>query len=313
MNVTIPEGGTAVADVFISYHRSDSASALVARIVGELESAGISCWYDTKDPKLGYFTDAITHEIEQCKVFLLLWDEGANESRYCISETHYAFNYAKDALILPFQIGTFERNRKLSFYTGAYQIIIGGKSLETADTDELIKKIAAGLPDKIIQCGECGDNVTYTLNENGVLAIFGNGPMKDYILENVPWYDKRKKISCVRILNGVTSIGKLAFLNCEGLSNVSIPNSVTYIESSAFEGCVGLDSVDIPNSVTYIGFSAFEGCVGLDSVDIPDSVTYIGGRAFYGCANLKYASVPAETEIDSFAFPRKRVIRRPIK
>ena len=309
-----------MADVFISYHRSESASALVARIVGELESAGISCWYDTKDPKLGYFTDVIAEEIEQCKVFILLWDKGANESRYCISETHYAFSYAKNALIVPFQVGKFERSRKLAFLTVAFQILFGGESAETAHTDELIKKIAAEIgpppqpatqaqplptkpptpkidppPAKIIKRGECGDNVTYTLDANGVLTISGEGPMRDFPLyENIsrstPWWYECETISRARILNGVTSIGDYSFWRCARLV-----------------------SVDIPDSVTEIGWGAFWQCESLASVDIPNSVTEIGWGAFYGCKNLKRVSVPAEAKC-SYAFDdHTQVIRRPRK
>ena len=277
-----------MADVFISYHRSDSASALVRRIVGELEGMGISCWYDTKDPKLGYFTDTITHEIEQCKVFLLLWDEGANESRYCISETHYAFTYAKSALIVPFQIGEFERNRKLSLYTGPYQIIF--------DTDELINKIATKLG-KCGECGEYGGHVTYMLDKSG-LTISGNGPMRDFEWDrekntcNTPWWDERKTIFRAQILNGVTSVGYNAFFGCKELISVKIPDSVKYIETGAFQYCERLAHVDIPDSVTSIGDYAFKGCVNLASVDIPDSVTSIGNHAFKDCLSLASIDIP---------------------
>ena len=50
----------------------------------------------------------------------------------------------------------------------------------------------------------------------------------------------------------VTSIGKYAFRDCEGLTSITIPNSVTSIGSSAFEDCDGLTSITIPNSVTSI-------------------------------------------------------------
>ena len=101
----------------------------------------------------------------------------------------------------------------------------------------------------------------------------------------------------------VTSIGKLAFCGCTGLTSVTIPNSVTSIGESAFSSCTGLTSVTIPNSVTSIGNSAFRECTGLTSVTIPNSVTSIGERAFYYCLSLTSVTIPnSVTSIGDEAF-----------
>ena len=82
-----------------------------------------------------------------------------------------------------------------------------------------------------------------------------------------------------------------AYLN-EYSGNVVIPSSVTYsgntyavtsIGKYAFSDCDGLTSITIPNAVTSIGDGAFYDCDGLTSITIPNSVTSIGGDAFYGC------------------------------
>ncbi|MCQ2340783.1 MAG: leucine-rich repeat domain-containing protein, partial [Paludibacteraceae bacterium] len=79
----------------------------------------------------------------------------------------------------------------------------------------------------------------------------------------------------------VTTIGREAFYDCDGLTSITIPNSVTTIGGRCFEYCTGLTSVTIPNSVTTIGERAFHDCSGLTSVTIPNSVTTIGERAFH--------------------------------
>ncbi len=84
----------------------------------------------------------------------------------------------------------------------------------------------------------------------------------------------------------VLHIGKSAFYQCTGLTNIIIPNSVISIESSAFEQCTGLTNVTLPNSVTSIGSVAFRGCTRLTGITIPDSVTSIESGAFSGCAGL---------------------------
>ena len=84
----------------------------------------------------------------------------------------------------------------------------------------------------------------------------------------------------VVIPDGVTEIGKTAFIQCGRLISVTIPDSVTQIGFAAFAKCVSLTSVTIPGSVTKISEGAFSYCDKLTSVIIPDSVADIGGTAF---------------------------------
>ena len=85
----------------------------------------------------------------------------------------------------------------------------------------------------------------------------------------------------------VTSIGSMAFYNCQ-LTSVTIPNTITTISDGAFANCYGLTGqLTIPNSITSIGESAFFDCLNLTgSLVIPNSVKTIGDGAFYHCYNL---------------------------
>ena len=89
----------------------------------------------------------------------------------------------------------------------------------------------------------------------------------------------------------VSSIGELAFADCEKLTSVTIPIGVRSIGIMAFSGCYRIKSVAIPDSVTSIGEKAFLGCSGLTSVTIPYSVVSIGHGAFDGCVGLKDVAV----------------------
>ena len=157
---------------------------------------------------------------------------------------------------------------------------------------------------EVTDSGSCGENLTWTLNTDGLLTISGTGEMEDYSFHgNVPWNGLVDKINCVVIRNGVTSIGDNAFYGCTGLTSITIPDNVTSIGERAFWGCTGLTSVTIPNSVTSIGYGAFYGCTGLTSIAIPDSVTSIGDSAFYGCTGLTNVTIPdSMTSIDSYTF-----------
>ena len=150
--------------------------------------------------------------------------------------------------------------------------------------------------------GTCGENLTWTLSDDGVLTISGTGAMTDYSA-SVPWYSSRSSITSVIISDGVTSIGDKAFYNCSSLTSVTIPNSVTSIGDFAFDGCSGLTSVTIPNSVTSIGDYAFWYCSGLTSVTIGNSVTSIGNYAFWYCSSLTSVTIPnSVTSIGYVAF-----------
>ena len=112
-----------------------------------------------------------------------------------------------------------------------------------------------------------------------------------------------ESVTCNGSTYSVTSIGREAFFDCDGLTSITIPNSVTSIGSSAFENCTGLTSITIPNSVTSIGIWAFEYCTGLTSITIPNSVTSIGEWAFASCTGLTSITIPnSVTSIGESAF-----------
>lgn len=78
------------------------------------------------------------------------------------------------------------------------------------------------------------------------------------------------------IPNGVTSIGRYAFLGCSSLTGVmTIPDSVTSIERYAFLDCIGLAGVIIPDSVTSIDMDAL-GCFRSEDgwETMPDFIIY---------------------------------------
>ncbi len=175
---------------------------------------------------------------------------------------------------------------------------------------------------EIIDSGTCGDNLTWTLDDEGTLTISGTGEMHNYDYNASPWFGN-SSIKTIIMGNEVTSIGSQAFRECSGLTDVlTIPDSVTSIGSCAFCDCRGLTSVEIGSGVASIGYWAFTDCsslmsfaVSLDNLNycsdsgvlfnkdkteliqypaskistdyvIPESVTSIGNNAFWYCRGL---------------------------
>lgn len=125
------------------------------------------------------------------------------------------------------------------------------------------------------ESGTCGDNLTWTYySSTHSLVIAGSGDMYNYSYEKIddeyvstaPWNKYRNELVSVNLPEGLSSIGKNAFLSCSGLISVPIGKKVTSIGENAFANCSSLTSVTIPNSVTSIGGTAFGACSSLNEI-----------------------------------------------
>ena len=88
--------------------------------------------------------------------------------------------------------------------------------------------------------GKCGDNIKWTLNDEGLLTISGKGKLGDYLFV-APWCEEketRERIKVVKIESGVTDISHDAistpFQNCINLKSVIIPDTLEIIGKKLF-------------------------------------------------------------------------------
>ena len=209
-------------------------------------------------------------------------------------------------------------------FKGWYTAAVGGKriSADTRVTDCEDHTLYAHWSNVIAE-GTCGEDLRYTISENGVLHISGTGEMYDFT--TAPWDAYKDRITALAIDDGTTSIGENAFKNCGSIEEIVLPNSVVSIGASAFEHCGSLKRVHlpdglseiadylfnhceylqeivIPNGVTQIGKYAFQ-YSGLVRIDIPDSVTSIGAYAFQECHSLTSVRLPnGLTEVADYLF-----------
>ena len=144
----------------------------------------------------------------------------------------------------------------------------------------------------IVGSGSCGDGVTYTLTDAGVLTISGTGE-----ITRTDW--NTNIIKQVKIQQGVTGIGYMAFYWCKCLESVEIPSSVKTIGEEAFWYCENLKSIVIPEAVTSLGRYAFLHCRSLTGIKIPKNVTSIAGSAFVDCTSLTGINVDAGNTVYS--------------
>ena len=141
-------------------------------------------------------------------------------------------------------------------------------------------------------------------------------------------------VKCVKIPEGVVSIGERAFFTCEGLKYVYIPDSLKSIGKYAFYECEALEHFNISNNIEYVGGYAFYRCsriitksykeayyLGTDSnpyfmlfsaiskieetYEIHPDTKIICSNAFAFCEDFKTIEIPnGVTFVGGYAFER---------
>lgn len=131
--------------------------------------------------------------------------------------------------------------------------------------------------------GECGENLRWALDDNGVLTVSGSGDMTDYAVDGTdasPFAALGFEIKSVEIGDGVTSVGNNAFYQCYGVKRISLPEGLTRIGDGAFYYCREVTELALPETVTEIGLRAFRSCLALENITLPEGVVRVGDKAF---------------------------------
>jgi len=190
--------------------------------------------------------------------------------------------------------------------------------------------------------GICGDNITWSLDEKGDLAITGTGDIYDYDCSG-PW---GTEVRSVTLSEGIQHIGNHAFSGTS-IIDVCIPGSVTSIGTGVFDGCMQLELINVngdngcycdvdgilftkdgtkvlwypaakketsytvPGTVTSIGEGAFSGCSYLEKVIIEGKDLTYDDFSFKGCSGLKCVVLKDESKPDDtfWSFVPKKIVR----
>lgn len=132
---------------------------------------------------------------------------------------------------------------------------VSAATVEASDAD--VNTAVAEQAELKIAEGSCGDKLTWTLGNDGVLEISGEGKMYDFDFEAKegensfnPWTLYRDRIKKVVVKDGVEYIGNFAFFGFAELEEAQIADSVKEIGENAFEGCEKLDKTTLPEAFT---------------------------------------------------------------
>lgn len=147
---------------------------------------------------------------------------------------------------------------------------------------------------------------SWTLNDEGVLRIRGNGVLPFYSSYS-EWKDAKSAI----VEEGITGFSGGSYSgfssenyhNTQNIRSISLPNTLLSISDSCFEACIALEEITIPDSVTTIEPSVFYGCTNLKTVRLPENLTSIESYLFTNCTALENINIPdGITTIKEYAF-----------
>lgn len=156
-----------------------------------------------------------------------------------------------------------------------------------------------------VAAGDCGWDMTWVLNSDGVLTISGEGDMWDFS-DSTPWKFYTRDIYEVTLEDGVESIGKNAFFGCTRLEKITIPDSMKSIKTEAFLMCSSLKSIEIPANVTDIALLAFDDCSSLEEITVSDQnpvYTSFEGILFSKDMKIIIYCPAAKPDIQEFSIP----------
>ena len=112
------------------------------------------------------------------------------------------------------------------------------------------------------------EGVDYTVNRIGMAAFYN-------------W-----RINNVTLPNTIQSIERNAFTDVANLEHIKMNEGVTSIGRMAFAYCSSLQSVKIPNTVKSLDYGAFYNCTAIDTLILGAGVEQIGQYAFRSCDNI---------------------------
>lgn len=136
-----------------------------------------------------------------------------------------------------------------------------GVTAHGADGELITGEMTSGHP---IDSGLFGDDITWSVYNNGVFVVKGTGATYDF-LNDSPFRLYDDLVTAIIIEDGVTVIGEFAFQGATNVERIEIPQTVTEIKWGAFLAAK-IKSIVIPKSVVKISGSAFEMCSNLETI-----------------------------------------------
>ena len=159
--------------------------------------------------------------------------------------------------------------------------------------------VVAGVPlsASAATSGTCGDNLTWELDDKGILTISGTGAMYSYSSTFSsgtlpPWRSSKGTIKEIYVQEGVTDVGSYAFMDYPKVTKVELASTVNKINEGAFRDCTALVDISFLGVVKVIGDTAFENCIKFTTFTVPSGTESLGYCCFWDCTALESITLP---------------------
>ena len=137
--------------------------------------------------------------------------------------------------------------------------------------------------------------------------IFEDGGLYDKEMARLIYCAIKRPSDVFEVPNGVISVSKHSFYNCQNLRKIIIPPSVKIMENNPFSN---LPDMQLENNSLHFIFRDgalynktmttlfyYEHSTELKNLVIPEGVTIIGRHSFYNCQTIKSITIPSSTKI----------------
>jgi len=143
--------------------------------------------------------------------------------------------------------------------------------------------------------GTVGSNVYWSLDNTGLLRLYGSGSTSSYAgyytagsgsPKYPAYYSYRDEITAIVVEEGITTLGNEVLAGMRQAVSISLPSTVTSLGKYAFAGCSQLSSITLPSSVGNIQEGAFRGCRSLTEFTFPENAWSPSRYCFLYCSGL---------------------------
>lgn len=171
-------------------------------------------------------------------------------------------------------------------------------------SDEFFNRLNAHRGE-VVASGKCGKDVTYQLDNEGVLTLTGTGSTDDYHSQKItPWVENNYRIRKLVVKEGITRLGNQLFNGSESLDEVVLPEGLLEIGTRAFAKCSSLTEVWLPTTVESLSDTSFYGSVLRKLYCTTDQYNVFGQLT--GLANM--LTVPVYNTEDSEQTPEETIL-----
>lgn len=118
-----------------------------------------------------------------------------------------------------------------------------------------------------------------------------------------------KKLTEVKLHDGLKKIGEGAFCGCSSLKKIELPDSVITMEPGIFSFCSALEQVKLPSNISELpGVTfAYTSLKSTDNIVNFENIKMLGDGDFFECENLEYINLSNIESIGECEFAKSAI------